>query len=163
MIRFKIVGTISQNIIIPKWQKMQWMDRYHSCRDQSRRHKSMMTSSNGNIFFVTGYSCGEFTGDRWFPRTKASDAELWYFLSLNQWLSKQSRRWRFQMPSRSLWRHCNVNTNPWTSRSLMLRWPNFKRNRVWHVLLDLHQEALVFIAHSARTVCDNRLCYILLD
>ena len=40
----------------------------------------MMTSSNGNIFRVTGPLCGEFTGDRWIPRTKASDAELWCFL-----------------------------------------------------------------------------------
>ena len=39
----------------------------------------MMTSSNGNIFRVTGLLCGEFTGDRWIPRTKASDAELWCF------------------------------------------------------------------------------------
>ena len=29
---------------------------------------------------VTGHLCGEFTGDRWIPRTKASDAELWCFL-----------------------------------------------------------------------------------
>ena len=36
----------------------------------------MMTSSNGNIFRVTGPLCGEFTGHRWIPRTKASDAEL---------------------------------------------------------------------------------------
>ena len=41
---------------------------------------SMMTSSNGNIFRVTGHLCGEFTGHRWIPRTKASDAELWCFL-----------------------------------------------------------------------------------
>ena len=40
----------------------------------------MMTSSNGNIFRVTGHLCGEFTGLSWIPRTKASDAELWYFL-----------------------------------------------------------------------------------
>ena len=40
----------------------------------------MMTSSNGNIFGVTGHLCGEFTGPRWIPRTKASDAERWYFL-----------------------------------------------------------------------------------
>ena len=39
-----------------------------------------MTSSNGNIFRVTGLLCGEFTGHRWIPRTKASDAELWCFL-----------------------------------------------------------------------------------
>ena len=40
----------------------------------------MMTSWNGNIFRVTGHLCGEFTGHRWIPRTKASDAELWCFL-----------------------------------------------------------------------------------
>ena len=40
----------------------------------------MMTSSNGNIFRVTGHLCEEFTGPRWIPRTKASDAELWCFL-----------------------------------------------------------------------------------
>ena len=40
----------------------------------------MMTSSNGSIFRVTGHLCGEFTGPRWIPHTKASDAELWYLL-----------------------------------------------------------------------------------
>ena len=40
----------------------------------------MMTSSNGNIFRVTGHLCGEFTGHRWIPLTKASDAELWCLL-----------------------------------------------------------------------------------
>ena len=40
----------------------------------------MMTSSSENIFRVTGPLCGEFTGLRWIPLTKASDAELWYFL-----------------------------------------------------------------------------------
>ena len=30
----------------------------------------MMTSSNGNIFRLTGPLCGEFTGPRWIPRTK---------------------------------------------------------------------------------------------
>ena len=41
---------------------------------------TMMTSSNGNIFRVTGPLCGDFTGHRWIPHTKASDAELWCFL-----------------------------------------------------------------------------------
>ena len=31
---------------------------------------SMMTSSNGNMFRVTGLLCGEFTGDRWIPPHK---------------------------------------------------------------------------------------------
>ena len=69
--------------------------------------QSMMTSSNGNIFRVTGALCGEFTGHRWIPRTKASDAELWCFL--------RSWGWWFKTPSRSLWRHCNVFTIPWHS------------------------------------------------
>ena len=34
----------------------------------------MMTSSNGIISRVTGHMCREFTGHRWIPRTKASDA-----------------------------------------------------------------------------------------
>ena len=37
----------------------------------------IMESSNGNIFRVTGHLCGEFTGHRWIPRTKAGDAEIW--------------------------------------------------------------------------------------
>ena len=41
---------------------------------------NMMTSSNGNIFRVTGHLCGEFTGPRRIPSTKATDAELWCFL-----------------------------------------------------------------------------------
>ena len=39
----------------------------------------MVTSSNGNIFRVTGHLCGEFTGHQWIPRTKANDVELWSF------------------------------------------------------------------------------------
>ena len=42
----------------------------------------MMTSSNGNIFRVTGPLCGEFTGPRWIPLKKASGAELWCFFDL---------------------------------------------------------------------------------
>ena len=47
----------------------QWVKTYY-----------MMTSSNGNIFRVTGHLCGEFTDPRWIPHTKASDAELWCLL-----------------------------------------------------------------------------------
>ena len=70
----------------------------------------MMTSSNGNIFRVTGPLCRKFTGHRGIPLTKASDAELWYFLwsAPEQRLSKQSRRRRFETSSRSIWRHCNI-------------------------------------------------------
>ena len=46
----------------------------------------IITSSNWNIFRVTGPLCGEFIGHRWIPRTKASVAELWYFLLVSAWL-----------------------------------------------------------------------------
>ena len=39
-----------------------------------------MTSSNGNIFRVTGPLWGEFSGHRMFSLTKASEAEFWCFL-----------------------------------------------------------------------------------
>ena len=70
----------------------------------------MMTSSNGNIFRVSsGLLCGEFTSHRWISRTKATDAELWcYFhMHLNRQLSKQCKRWWFEMLPHSLPRHCN--------------------------------------------------------
>ena len=39
-----------------------------------------MAASNGNIFRVTGPLCGEISGHRCIPLTKASDAELWRFI-----------------------------------------------------------------------------------
>ena len=50
---------------------------------QESPHKEplfMIMSSNENIFCVTGHLCGEFTGSRSIPHTKASDAELWCLL-----------------------------------------------------------------------------------
>ena len=67
-----------------------------------------MTSSNENIFRVTDLLCGEFTGQRWIPRRKASDSELWCFLwSPPEPTVEQTRR-LFGTQSCSLWRHCNV-------------------------------------------------------
>ena len=71
---------------------------------------TMMTSSNGMFFRVTGPLCGEFTGHRWITLTKASDAEfdVFFDMRLNKQLSKQSgRRW-FETPLRSLWHRCSV-------------------------------------------------------
>ena len=71
----------------------------------------VVTSSNGNIFRITGPLWVEFTGHRWIPPTKASDAELdvFFIVHLNKRLNKQSRRRWFGTPSRSLWRHCNMS------------------------------------------------------
>ena len=58
--------------------KMTLLDYNDVCQDILNH--TLMTSSNGNIFRVTGPLCGEFTGHRWIPLTKASDADLWCFL-----------------------------------------------------------------------------------
>ena len=69
-------------------------------------HISMMASSNGNIFRVTGPLCGEFAGE--FPSQRpVTRSYVFFYLHLNKRLSKQSWGWRFETPSRSLWRHCN--------------------------------------------------------
>ena len=69
---------------------------------------NMMTSSNGNIFRVTGPLCGEFTGPGEFPakRPVTRSFDIFFDLRLNKWLSKQSWGWWFETLSRPLWRHC---------------------------------------------------------
>ena len=72
-----------------------------------------MTSSNKNIFRVTGPLCGEFTGPGEFPTQMpvARSFDVFFDLSLNKRLNKQPWGWWFETPSWSLWRHCNVNMN----------------------------------------------------
>ena len=67
----------------------------------------MMTSSNGNIFRVTGPLCGEFTG-HWSQRPVTRNFDVFFDLRLNKRLSKQPRGWWFETPPWSLWRRCNV-------------------------------------------------------
>ena len=62
----------------------------------------MMTSSNGNILCVTGPLCGEFTGQRWIPHTKATDVELWRFLWSAPWING----WVNTHEAGDLGRHC---------------------------------------------------------
>ena len=67
------------------------------------------TSSNGNIFCVTGPLCGEFTGPGEFsaqrPVTRSFDG--FFDLRLNKRLSKWSWGWWYGTPPWSLWRQCN--------------------------------------------------------
>ena len=71
--------------------------------------RAMMTSSNGNIFRVTGHLCGKFTGHRWIPaqRPVTRTFDVFFDLCLNKRLSKQSWSWWFETLSLPLWRHCN--------------------------------------------------------
>ena len=70
----------------------------------------MMTSSNGNIFRVTGLLCGNspVTGEIPTQRPATRSFDVFFDLRLNNRLSKQSWGWWFETPSCSLWRHSNV-------------------------------------------------------
>ena len=68
-----------------------------------------MTSSNEKFFPVTGPLCGVFTGTGEFPPQRPVTRSFEVFFYLQQWLSKRLRRWRFETPSRSLWRHCAIS------------------------------------------------------
>ena len=62
-----------------------------------------MTSSKWDIFHVTGLLCGEFPSQR--PVTRSFN--VFFYLCLDKLLSKQSRHWWFETPSRPLLRRCN--------------------------------------------------------
>ena len=70
----------------------------------------MMTSSNGNIFRVTGHLCGEFTGPGEFPtqRPVTRSFDVFFDMRLNKRLSKQSWGWWLEMQFRPLWRHSSL-------------------------------------------------------
>ena len=70
------------------------------------RHACMMTSSNGNIFWVSGLLCREFTGHL----TKGlvtQSFDVFFDLHLNKQFSKHSKCQWFKKPVRSLWCHSN--------------------------------------------------------
>ena len=85
---------------------------------------SMMTSSNGNIFRVTGPLCGEFTGPGEFPaqRPVTQSFDVFFDLRLNKRLSEQSWGWWFETQSGSLWRHCNDGWQlPWRNIRILIQ------------------------------------------
>ena len=100
------------SLIPDKWWYVLWSQLNQF---MINRHKiisfRMMTSSNRNIFRVTGHLCGispvtgEFPAQR--PMTRSFD--VFFDLCLNERLSKQWRGWWFETPSCPLLRHCNGN------------------------------------------------------
>ena len=78
---------------------------------QYEDRRSLMTSSNGNIFRITGHLCagnspvpGEFPTQR--PVTRSFD--VYFDLRPDKRLSQQLWGWWFETQSRPLCRHCNV-------------------------------------------------------
>ena len=69
------------------------ISKHTCCRARaSRIGTTIMTSSNGNIFLVTGPLFGEFSGGFPAQRPVARNFEVFIDLRLNKRLSKQSRR-----------------------------------------------------------------------
>ena len=77
----------------------------------------MVTSSNGNIFRVTGLSAGNTPVSGEFPiqRPVTRSFDVFFDMHLIKRLSKHSRGWWFETLPRQLWRHCNVSVNPPTN------------------------------------------------
>ena len=75
-----------------------------------KQHSLMMTSSNGNLFRVTGPLWWDFTGHRWIPpqRPVTRSVHVFFDLKLNKWLNKHKRHWWFETPWYPLWRQCNA-------------------------------------------------------
>ena len=67
----------------------------------------MITSSNGNIFRVTGPLCGEFTGEFPAQMTVTRSFDVFYDLRLND--GCVNNREAGDTPSCSLRRQCNEN------------------------------------------------------
>ena len=91
--------------------------------DSHRVHHStfhMVTSSNGNIFRVTALWAGNSPVTGEFPSQNpvTQSFDISFDLGMNKRLSKQSRRWWIETPSRSLWLHCYKNMS--LSRSVVL-------------------------------------------
>ena len=114
----KIQMWVKKKTLSPHWEILYWQDckvllkRTHLNINYTKKNSEyMMTSSNGNIFHVTGLVCGNslVTGEfpSQMPVTRSFD--VFFYLRLNKRLSKQSGGWWFETPARSLWLHCNLS------------------------------------------------------
>ena len=114
------------NIIMDPWSS-------HRCRcvvNIISHFYLMMTSSNRQIFRVTGHLCGNSPAPGEFPaqRPVTQSFVVFFDLHLNKLLSKQWWGWWFETPSRP-WRHYNVCPSFrniwWTSTSYGKKDPNW--------------------------------------
>ena len=71
---------------------------------------------------------GEFPAQR--PVTRSFD--VFFDLGLNKRFSKQSWGWRFEIPSRSLWRHCNDYVFLLQFSSSEQEWLAVRNRLVWY-------------------------------
>ena len=131
----------------------------------------MMTSSNGNIFHITGHLCGnspvpgEFPAQR--PVTRSFD--VFVDLRLNKRLSKQSWGCLFETLSHQLWRHCPTGLY----NLYCCKCPGAKKRQAlhndyadsavtivtWTLLHNIHAVSLTF-ANSSEEVWRSANCFV---
>ena len=122
---------------------------------------AMMTSSNGNIFRVTGHLCGEFIGPRWIPtqRPVTQSFDVFFDLHSNKRLSKQWPGWWFDTQSCPLWRHRNAAKKSNYLSIPKLQWCNcwilaWMSNLVPHFLCEqLLIHAGINLIRGPRSLC----------
>ena len=105
------------------FEVIQWFEQRSSRRHGFRtplytwwRHQMETIST---LPVVTGLFAGNSPVPGEFPsqRPAARSFDVFFDLCLNKQLSKQSRRWWFETPSRPLWRHCNEASHRMVNRS----------------------------------------------
>ena len=113
-----------------------------------------MTSSNGNIFRVTGSLCGEFTGPGEFPtqRPVTQSFDVFFNLRLNKRLSKQPWGWWFETLSWSLWRQCK-DTSAWQS----LIWRQHPHITVVTIMNYKIKQNDYILVNVNRTICSYNI------
>ena len=106
-----ITSIIDESIYIDAYVFIQYIRMHENGSYSDTFYMFMMTSSNGNIFRVTGHLCGEFTDPGEFPaqRPVTRSFDVFFDLRLNKRLSKQWWGWWFETLSRPLWRQRNVD------------------------------------------------------
>ena len=106
-----------------------------------------MTSSNGNIFRVTGPLWGNPPVNDGFPsqRPVVRSFDVFFDLHLNKRLRTQSRHRWFETASGSLWRHCNDWSHMTVSVNYHLMWGNHYRSGI--------SLCMLIVTYSVSTEC----------
>ena len=120
----------------------------------------MITSSNGNIFRVTGHFCAGnslVTGEPPSQRPVTRSFDIFYDLHLNKWFSNTIGT--SETPSCPLLRHCNV----FSYRIWQHVWCNYNANDLGLLLLNTlrpRQNGCHFVDYSSKCIFLNENAWI---
>ena len=117
----------------------------------------MMTSSNGIISALLALCAGNWSVPGEFPsqRPVTRSFDVFFDLRLNKRLSKQSRGWWFETPSRSLWRRCYISKSLHHARGNVTQWSKNRKlvdgrdrislDHIWSQTFIYYGDSLKFV------------------